>query len=188
MARSGPGRGQVAEVDAPAAGRALADGLGHGVGLLVDLLEHERLVALLLRRVGVPVDLDDLVLDRLAGRGVELGALGAQHDELVVADVLHPAGLAQEGRDRGGDERLAVTAADDQRALLARADQHARLAGGEGDERVVAAQLGVGGAHGLEQVAVVVVGDEVGDHLGVGLGGEHGGRGASSIRRAFSAM
>ena len=68
--------------------RALADRLGDGVGLLVDLLEHERLVALLLGGVGVPVDLDDLALERLAVGGLELDALGAQDDDLVVLDVL----------------------------------------------------------------------------------------------------
>ena len=41
-----------------------------------------------------------------------------------------------------------------------------------GDEGVVAAQLGVGGADRGGEVAVVVVGDQVGDDLGVGLGGE----------------
>ena len=40
---------------------AVADRLRHGVGLLVDLLEHERLVARALGRVIVPVDLDELV-------------------------------------------------------------------------------------------------------------------------------
>ena len=42
------------------------------------------------------------------------------------------------------------------------------------DERVVAAQLGVGAAHRLDEVAVVVVRDQVRDHLGIGLGGELG--------------
>ena len=36
----------------------------------------------------------------------------------------------------------------------------------------MAAQLGVGGADGGGEVAVVVGGDQVGDDLGVGLGGE----------------
>ena len=40
------------------------------------------------------------------------------------------------------------------------------------DEGVVAAQLGVGGADRGGEVAVVVAGDQVGDHLGVGVGGE----------------
>ena len=50
---------------------AVADRLGDALGLLVDLLEHERLVAGALGGVVVPVDLDDLVLDGLARVGVD---------------------------------------------------------------------------------------------------------------------
>ena len=78
-------RAEVPEVDPVIARGALADRLGHRVRLLVDLLEHERLVALLLGRVGVPVDLDDLALERRAVGGQELDAVGAQDDDLVVA-------------------------------------------------------------------------------------------------------
>ena len=48
--------------------------------------------------------------------------------------------MGEEGGDAGGEELLAVAAADDQRALLAGADEHVGLVGGDGDERVVAAQ------------------------------------------------
>ena len=44
----------------------VADRLGDGLGLLVDLLEHERLVAALLGALVVPVELDLVVLDRAA--------------------------------------------------------------------------------------------------------------------------
>ena len=60
---------------------------------------------------------------------------------------------AQEGGDRGGEERLALAAADDQRALLAGADEHVGLVERHRDEGVVALELGVGGAHGLDEVA-----------------------------------
>ena len=166
-------RPEVAEVDPVGPGGALAERLGDRVGLLVDLLEHERLIALLLGRLGVPVDLHDLALQRLAVGGLELDALGPQHDDLVVAHVLDLARLAQEGRDRRADELLAVAAADDQRALLAGAHEHAGRVGAHGHERVVAAQAPVGLAHGGGQVPVVAARDQVGDHLGVGLGGEH---------------
>ena len=167
-------RPHLAEVDPIHPRRALADRLRHRVSLLVDLLQHERLVALLLGRLGVPVDLDHLALQRFALSGQELDPLGAQDDDLVVVDVLDLAGLAQECRYRGGDELLAVAATDDQRALLACADDQAGLVGAHRDERVMAAKLGVRGADGLHEVAVVVARDEVGDHLGIGLRGEHG--------------
>ena len=56
----------LGEVDAVAAHGAVGDRLGDGVGLLVDLLEHERLVAALLGGRLVPVDGRDLALDRRA--------------------------------------------------------------------------------------------------------------------------
>ena len=163
----------LGEVDAVGAQRAVGDRLGDGVGLLVDLLEHERLVAALLGGLLVPVDARDLALDRRAVGLQERRRRRAHDDDLVVLDELHVARVGEEGGDRGGEELLAVAAADDQRALLARADERVGLVGAHRDERVVALELGVGGAHGLDEAAERhVVGDEVGDDLGVGLRGE----------------
>ena len=50
--------------DERAVADAVADRLGDCLGLLVDLLEHERLVAALLGALVVPVELDGIVLDR----------------------------------------------------------------------------------------------------------------------------
>ena len=109
-------------------------------------------------------------------------ALGRDLDDLAVLDVLDAARLAQEGGDGGGEERLALAAADDQRALLARADEHVGLVERHRDEGVVALELVVGGAHGLEQRAGrQVVGDQVGDDLGVGLAGEDGAHVAQAL-------
>ena len=57
-------RALVVEVDAVLADGAVGDRLGERVRLLVDLLEHERLVAALLGGLLVPVDDRDLALDR----------------------------------------------------------------------------------------------------------------------------
>ena len=89
--------------------------------------------------------------------------------------------LPQEGGDRGGEERLALADADDQRALLAGADEQVGMVGVHRDEGVVAAEVGEGGADGVGEVAVVVALDQVGDDLGVGLGGEDVALGASSL-------
>ena len=148
----------------------LADRLGDRVGLLPDLLEHERLVALLLGRVLVPLDLLHLALDRRAVAGEERGAVGAGDHDLVVEDVLHPARLGQERGDRRGHEHLAVPDADHQRAAAPGGDEHARaVAMGDG-EREVAVEALVGLVHGLDQVARVALLDQVRDHLGVGVG------------------
>ena len=59
--------------------------------------------------------------------------------------------MGEEGRDRGGQERLPVAAADDQRALLAHADEDVGLVGGQGDEREVALELAERQADRFEQ-------------------------------------
>ena len=143
----------VVEVDAVGAHGAVGDRLGHRVGLLVDLLEHEGLEAALLGGLLVPVDLDDLALELGAVGQHERRALGRDLDDLAVLDVLDLARLAQEGGDGAGEEGLALAATDDQRALLARADERLGLVERHRDERVVALELVVGGAHGLEQRA-----------------------------------
>ena len=99
-------------------------------------------------------------------------ALGPQRDDLAALDVLHGAGLGEEGGYVGADELLALAAADDQRALLARGDQRLGLVEAHRDERVVTLHLGVRGAHGNSEVAGVVGGDQVRDDLGVGFGGK----------------
>ena len=163
----------LGEVDPLVAGQAVGDRLGDGVGLFVDLLQHEGLIAALLGGVGVP------------GRSLRRrGSTGSPSASVIVTPpasivTISPfsisiarAGVGEEGRDRRGEEGLALADPGDQRALLAGADQPPGLVGVHGDEGVVAAQLGEGGAHRGGEVAVVVAGDQVGDDLGVGLGGE----------------
>ena len=105
----------------------------------------------------------------------------ADRDDLAVLDELDAARLGEERRNSGGQERLVVADADDQRALLARADEQIRRVEAHRDEREVALEVVVGEAHGLDQVAVVVDGDEVGDDLGVGLRGEDGAAGLEAL-------
>ena len=93
-------------------------------------------------------------------------------DDLAVLDQLDAPGLAEERGDRRGEERLAVAEADDERALEPRADEQARVVAVADDEREVALELAVRRADGLDEVAMVVALDEVGDRLRVRLGGE----------------
>ena len=165
-------RADVVEVDAVGAHRPVGDRLGHRVRLVVDLLEHERVVAALLGGLLVPVDLGDLTrpLDTVGAE--DPGAFGADLDDLAVLQRLHVTGGGQEGGHGGGQERLPLAAADHQRALLPGADERPGVVDAHGHERVVALEVGEGAPHGLAQIAVVVVGDQVGDHLGVRLGRE----------------
>ena len=174
------GQSDVTEVHHPVAQPA-GHGLGHGVGLLVDLLEHEGLVAALLGLLEVPVDLVHLAADLAPVGSEEARALGRDGHDLAVVDELHALGLVQERRDGRGDEALALAEPHHERAFLARSHEHAGSVGGHGDEGVVAAQVVVGEAHRLHEVALEVVGDQVGHDLGVGLGAELGALGPEPV-------
>ena len=157
----------------PAVAHAIADRLGDGVGLLVDLLQHERLEAGLLGALVVPVELDQLTLDRAAVLGAqEAGTVGRDRDEVAVLGEVHLARLAQKRCRVGGEERLVAADADDERALHAGADEQARVVAVDRDEGEVTLELVEREARGLDEIAVVVLLDQVADRLGVRLGGE----------------
>ena len=163
---------ELGEVDGVERGQAVGDRLGDRVGLLVDLLQHEGRVAALLGRVLVPGDLEHVALDRVAVEVDDPGSVGVHGHDLAVLEPERRPGLREEGGDRRGDEGLALAEPDDQRALLARGDQGLWVVGVHGDEGVVAAHLRERGADGVGQVAVVVLLDQVGDDLSVGVGAE----------------
>src|SRR6185312_2574565 len=155
-----------------AAPGAVADRLPHCFRLLVDLLEHEGLVAALLGDLVIPVHrLDVLVLD-LAFVVEEPCALGRDRDDLAFVDQLHAARLAQERGDRGSEKHLPVTYADHERALPARADEQAGMVIVDHHKGVVTFELAKGSPNRLGQIALIVVLDQMDDHLGVRFGAE----------------
>ena len=165
------GQPDAVEHELPAPG-AVADRLADRLGLFVDLLEHERLVAALFGNLVVPVDrLDVLVLDLPSVRE-EARALRRDRHDLPLVDQLHASRLAEERRHGRGEEHLAVADPDDERALPPRADEQIGMAVVNDDERVVAFELAIRGPHGLDQVAGVVPLDEVRNNLSVRLGAE----------------
>ena len=142
--------------------QAVADRVPERRRLLVDLLEHEGLVAALLGGVLVPVDL----LRRAGGElevavpdGVDCRPRSTTTSSSSISMIV--AGLAQEGRDGRGDEALAVADAEHQRALAARGHQAAGLVHVGDDEGEVAAEAREHLAHGRGQVAAVLAGDQV---------------------------
>ena len=98
----------VAEVEVLKVHRPLPDpgedAPAQGLGLLHDLLEHEVLVAALLRRVDLPVDMGDLLFDGLHQVVVALDAVPGEHRHLPVVHVAHLPGVAQDGGDVAGQE------------------------------------------------------------------------------------
>ncbi len=162
----------LGEVD----GAVLAQPAGQSVAqsgrLLVDLLEHEGLVAGLLGRVVVPGELHLLAHDRVAGDVGVLRALGAERDDVAVLQHNDPARVAQKRRDRRGEEHLVRADTDHQGALVPRSDDDVRLVRRHDAERVVPLEIGQRGADGGRETQLRVLLDQVHHHLGVRLAGE----------------
>ena len=89
---------------------------------------------------------------------------------VAVVRELHAARLGEERGEVRGEEVLAVAEPDDERRLVAHADELVRMVVVDDDEREVPLEPRVDGAHGLDEVAVVGVLEQVRDDLGVGLG------------------
>jgi hypothetical protein len=96
-----------------------------------------------------------------------------QVDQVALFQVDDLVGHAGQGHGVAGQKVLALAHAQDQRRAGARAHHAVRLVLVHHGNGVGAVQLGGGGAHGLEQVAVVQAVHQVGDDLGVGLAGKH---------------
>ena len=141
-------------------------------GLLVDLLEHEMLVAALLGGLGRPVDdghgaLADLAVDVGDGH-----APRTQIGHVAVLEEDDPVGVGEDRRDVRGEERLAIAETDDERHVLAGPDQPVALADVHDHQCVGALEQTQGVPHGVGEVALVGLLDEVRDGLGVRLGGQ----------------
>ena len=161
--------------------------VAHRARLLVDLLQHEVAVAALLGLHRVPGDaLGRPRRPRRPVASVMRHRVGRDRHDLAVVQEEEVAGVGQEGRDVGGEEVLAFAEAHDQRRPEARADQGLRLVLVQEHEGVDPLELADGLAHRVLEGALVVVGHEVGDHLGVGLG--HEACGPPPARRAFRAQ
>ena len=83
----------------PAVDEVPGEGVTHGGGLLVDLLDHEGVVAALLRGGEVPVDGERAALGGAAVEVEELVAVRVDHDDGVLAEFHGVAGEFDEGGD-----------------------------------------------------------------------------------------
>ncbi len=145
-----------------------------GLGLLVDLLEHEVLVAALFGGGDVPVDVLGDLVHRVAEAVIEAGGVFGEDDGVAVVEIDHIPGVFQDGRHVGGNEVLPLAKAEDQRALFLDRDHGAGQISAEDAQGVAALHLAHRAAHRPGQVMepVVVVFDQVGRHLSVGFGDE----------------
>ena len=164
--------GQLVERDAVGTVDPAGDALAQRLGLLVDLLEHEMLVAALLGRLGRPVDGRHGALERDAGDVRHGDAPRSEIRDVAVLEEDDLVGVGQDRRDVGGEEALAVAEPDDERHVLAGADQAIALADVHDHDREGPLETAEGVADGIGEIAVVRLLDEMGDRLGVGLAGQ----------------
>ena len=120
------GQGEVVQHDLAVLDARLDGGL-EGVRLLHDLLEHEVLIAALLRRRDVPRDVGDLLLDRAAHRVVDRDPLRREVGDLALLQVDDVLRVRHEGRHVGAEEVLPHPDAQDQRRGVAGREQAAVL-------------------------------------------------------------
>ena len=132
---------ELLEPDVVLAGHPTGDRLAQRLGLLVDLLEHEVLVAALLGGLRRPVDRRDRAL---LGSAVDIGDRHAARVQVRDIAVLEEDDLVRVGEDRGDvarQERFAVGQPDDERHILAGADQPVAFAAMHHGDRVRALDL-----------------------------------------------
>ena len=149
-----------------------AQGVGDGLRLLVDLLGHERRVAALLGGRGVPGHGERAALDRGAGEVGDAEPVGADLDDLVLAELDRLAGVVDERRDVAAQVRGVLGHPDDQRRAAAGADDDLGGLAPHREQRVRALEPLDDLVHGAGEVGAALgeaAAEQVGDDLGVGL-------------------
>ena len=145
------------------------DAPAQGLGLLHDLLEHEVLIAALLRRVHLPVHLNNFLVHRLHQMVIALDAILGENGQLPILHVAHLAGVAENGGDVAGQEGAALSIAQDEGAVFAYGNQLVGAVVTQDAQSIGALNAVKHPAHGLEQVPLIEVLDELGDDLRVRL-------------------
>src|SRR5690606_20227547 len=143
--------------------------VAHGARLLEDFFLHVVAVRAQLGRAGVHLHCVHLALDRLALGVGNPHPRQLQVDDVAVFQVDDLVGGAGQRQGVGRQEVLVLAHAHDQGRALAGADHAVRLVAAEHGDGVGAMQAAHRLLHGVEQVAVVQVVDQVGDDFGVGL-------------------
>ena len=120
----------------------------------------------------VPVDVDQLGLNRDSIQGRNLCAERRHSGHLALAEDQHPLGVRDDRCDVRSDVVLVVAEANHQRRIEARADEQLGVVGREHGQRIRAVEALERGPHGGQEVTLVVGLDEVRDDFRVGLGSE----------------
>ncbi|SCJ17615.1 Uncharacterised protein [uncultured Flavonifractor sp.] len=149
------------------------NGVPEGLGLLHDLLEHEVLIAALLRSGDLPVHVVLLLVHRLeVGVVIDLDAVGGEYGNLPVVQIVDLTGVLDDGGHVAGQEVEALPQAQNQGAVLPGGDEPVGTVGADDAQGIGAVDAVEHLGQSLQNVAPVVVLQQLGHHLGVGLGDE----------------
>src|SRR5437667_10490663 len=161
---------ELLDVDVAVATHPPEDRLAERLRLLVDLLEHEMLVTALLGGLRRP---RDQRLGALAADAVDTGDLDARRPDVGTLALLEeddPPGVREDRGNVARDEGFLPIQPDDERDVLASANEPADLALVHDDEGIRTLELAEGRTHGIREIALIGLLDEVRDRLRVGLG------------------
>src|SRR5690606_30424547 len=155
-------------------GQGAVQRIGDGGGLLVNFLEHVMAVFALVHAEGGVFVAQHGVLDRFVALVPYLAAFYRQAGVVALFQIDELIGDLQQGQRVGGDELLFAGFADDEWAAHAGAVERVGLVLVDHAQGVGAVQFSQGGTESAQQVGLflVVVGQQVGDHFGVGFRGE----------------
>ena len=106
---------------------ALAHRIANSLRLFVNLLEHEVLIAALLRSLCIPCNLKYLLRYGLSRTIFHLDAVLAHQSKLSITEDISTARARNNRRNVGGNEVLPLAQTDDERVVLLRADEDIRM-------------------------------------------------------------
>lgn len=149
-----------------------ADRVFDGFRLFKDLFEHEVRIISLFGGGGVPVDLGDFAFDRHVFDVAQVDLFRSQQRDVAVVEVDHLPGVGQQRGDVAGDEVLVFADADDDRTSFAGDHDLIRIEQRDDRKSVGPGELLKRRCGRGEQVPLVSVRDQVGDHFAVGFGAE----------------
>ena len=140
-------------------------------GLLVDFLGHEVLVVALVHQLRGSRGLEHRPLDFAALLVMNLDTLVRQHRPVAVFQITDGVGKRRQRNRIGSEIHFPIAVTNGQRRAFARADHQVVLAGKHEGERESTAQLLERGGDRLGRLLALLhlIGDEMGDDLGVGF-------------------
>ena len=143
------------------------DGLVEGLGLLKDLFQHIVGKPALPGILNAPADQLDRALHPLAAVE-DIEAVGSNIGNVAVLEVDHALGVLEERRHIRGRKNLGIPDTEDERARVAGGDDLLGVFDNR-EDGIRTLKRGESRVDRCKEIPVVVLLDEVDDHLGIGL-------------------